>query len=791
MKLPLSALKSFIDISEPPAKIADTLTNLGIEVDAIYGERPPFNGVVVGEIKSCKRHESAEKLHVAEVFDGKELFQVVCGAPNCRTGIKTAFAKPGAKLRDKQQELHTIEPSTIRGVKSMGMLCSATDLGIYVENTAILELPSEFPPGADCIDLLWDPVLEISLTPNLGHCMSAIGIARELSAAWNKPLHFKKLTPSSEQQLPPVQVHVANQDLCLRYMAQKIENVKIGPSPFWLQRILFTAGHHPVNNVVDATNYILLIYGQPLHAFDYDKIEGPAIHVGLSEKSEPFETLTGKTIEIPPGTLLIADAKKAIGIAGVMGGNNSSISDATTTVLLEAASFDPLTVRKSAKKTDLRSDSSYRFEKGVDIAAIGDFLALATQLIVEIAGGTVSTCPIDCKKEGLAPKSIRCRPARVGQVLGTKISHNEIRNIFERLGLQTAEEQDGNFLVQIPAYRTDLNEEIDLVEEVARIYGYNHIERPLPKASSSQLSHDPVYLFEKNLRQRLLSLGLQEFITCDLISPKLASLAQELSLSKDPFLQTLHSKSEEYSILRPSLLPGLLQVIQSNLDQKNHTFSAFELGRIHFQQKGVPVEFPMAAIVLTGKEAPNHWDRKPIDSDFFTLKGLAENLLQGFRIPVQFASSIHPTFHPGRQADLFAGPLHIGTLGELHPNLLATLGIKQKVYYAELNAQHLQTSAAPPPKYIPIAQFPSSERDWTLPIHPQTNISTLFDAIRKVDAPLLDRFELIGTYRSAEKNNVTLRFTYRDKNKTVSFEEVEAAHAHLQQEVLAKTNLPG
>lgn len=783
MKLPLSALKSFIDIDESPAKIADTLTNLGIEVDAIYGELPPFSGVVVGEIKSSKRHESAEKLYVAEVFDGKELFQVVCAANNCRAGIKTAFAKPGARLRGKGEEWHTIGSSTIRGVESAGMLCSATDLGIYEDNTGILELPAEFPPGAGCIDLLWDPVLEISLTPNLGHCMSAIGIARELAASWNKPLHFKKCTPSSERLLPPVQVHIANRDLCPRYMAQKIEQVKIGPSPFWLQRILFAAGHHPVNNVVDVTNYILLTYGQPLHAFDYDKIEGQSIHIGLSEKSESFETLTGKTVEIPLGTLLISDAKKPIAIAGVMGGLNSSISESTTTVLLEAASFDPIAVRKSAKKTDLRSDSSYRFEKGVDISAIGDFLELATELIVEIAGGTVSTRPIDSKKEGLASKSIRCRPTRVGQVLGTKISHNEIRAIFERLGLPTAEEEDGSFLVQIPPYRTDLGEEIDLVEEVARIYGYNHIERPLPKASTSQLPHDPVYLFEKNLRQRLIALGLQEFITCDLISPKLASLAQELSLSKDPFLQTLHSKSEEYSILRPSLLPGLLQVIQSNIDQKNHTFSAFELGRIHFQQKGIPVEFPMAAIVLTGKEAPNHWDRKPIDSDFFTLKGLVENLLSGLRIPVQFASSIHPTFHPGRQADIFAGALHVGTLGELHPNLLATLGIKQRVYYAELGAHHLQTSAAPPAKYSPIAQFPSSERDWTLPIHPQTNISTLFDAIRKVGSPLLEKFELIGTYRSAEKNNVTIRFTYRDKNKTVSFEEVEAEHARLQREL--------
>ncbi|HEV7736216.1 MAG TPA: phenylalanine--tRNA ligase beta subunit-related protein, partial [Chlamydiales bacterium] len=269
MKIPLSLLKSFIDIDVPVTKVDDTLTALGIEVDAIHAALPPFSGVVVAEIKSCKPHESASKLQVAEVFDGRNKFQVVCGANNCRPGLKTAFAKVGAKLRDKAGLFHPIELATIRGVTSHGMLCSATELGVYEDNDGILELPAEFPLGADCVSLLWDPVLEISLTPNLGHCMSALGIARELSAAWKKPLLTEKLSHSTQKNLPDIQIRVNNFSLCPRYMAQVIENVKIGPSPFWLQRILLSAGHRPVNNVVDATNYILLKFGQPLHAFDY------------------------------------------------------------------------------------------------------------------------------------------------------------------------------------------------------------------------------------------------------------------------------------------------------------------------------------------------------------------------------------------------------------------------------------------------------------------------------------------------------------------------------------------
>jgi phenylalanyl-tRNA synthetase beta chain len=786
MKLPLSVLKSFIDIDASIAKIEDTLTTLGIEVDKVHGALPPFEGVVVAEVKSCRRHESSDKLQVAEVFDGKDLHQVVCGASNCRVGLKTAFAKVGAKIRDAGEKFYTIEPSKIRGIESHGMLCSASELGIYEDNAGIIELPAETALGADCLKLLWDPVLEISLTPNLGHCMSALGIARELSAAWKKPLHAAKHSSAKHKNLPNVQAQVSNPTLCPRYMAQLIENVKVGPSPFWLQCTLQAAGHRPVNNVVDATNYILLKYGQPLHAFDYDKIEGHKVHIGPCHKEESFDALIGKTVILPPGTLVISDANKTIAIAGVMGGANSSVSESTSTILLEAASFDPIAVRLAAKKTDLRSEGSQRFEKGVDSSTVGDILEIATQLIVEIAGGTVSTAPIDLKTN-IAPKQIRCRPARVNHVLGTKISHNEMKDIFHRLHILLVQETEQELLLQVPSYRLDLTEEIDLVEEIGRIYGYNHIERPLPKSSSPQLPNDPVYLFENDLRKRLIALGLQEFLTCDLISPKLAAINQEMG----QFLRTLHAKSEDYSILRASLLPGILQVVKLNLDHKNSTIAAFEMGRIHLLQKGLPIEFPMAAIVLTGKEAPNHWDQKPTDADFFALKGLVENLLEGLRVKAHFVPSSHPTFHPGRQADLFFDSLHIGTLGELHPNTLALLDIKQRVYYAELNAQHLKTIQSPSPKFAAMAQFPSSERDWTLPIHPQTHISTIFDAIRSVHSPLLERFELIGTYRAEDKANVTIRFTYRDRTKTVSYDETQSAHDHLQQEVLAKTNMAG
>jgi phenylalanyl-tRNA synthetase beta chain len=570
-------------------------------------------------------------------------------------------------------------------------------------------------------------------------------------------------------------------------MARVIENVRVGPSPFWLQRELLAAGQRPVNNIVDTTNYILLKYGQPMHAFDLDKLEGTKITVQQAKQGEPFLGLNGMELQVPLDALFICDEKNPIAIAGIIGGLNSSVSNTTQNILLEAASFDPISIRVASKKIGLRTDSSLRFEKGIDISLIPECLDEAATMIASLSGGKIAAGKIDSNEGPFLPKTIFCRPSRINQVLGTRLSSSEIEALFRRLQFGWKAEKEG-LLVEVPLYRNDISEEIDLVEEIARIYGYNHIERPLPKVTTAQIPHDPEYLFETKLRTRLIGLGLTEFLTCDLISPHLAQIAQELSHSKNTLLQTLHSKSEEYSILRPSLLPGLLQVTRSNFDQKKQQFAAFELGRIHFQQNEKPVEFLMAAILLTGKISPPHWDRKPEEADFYDLKGLLENLLQSLCInSYEFAPSSHPTFHPGRQANLNASLVCVGCIGELHPQLLAKLDIKQKVYYAELNATHLRTLQGPPAKMKPLNQFPASERDWTIALKPKESISPLLHAIEAFSSRLLEKFEVIDLYQNEDQTNITLRFVYRDPSKTVSFEEVESLHAKMIEEVLAKT----
>lgn len=789
MKLPLSLIKSFINIDLPVQKISEILTLLGIEVDRIHNEYPSFVNVIIAEVVSARPHPSSDKLKIAEVSDGSHRYTVVCAAANCRAGIKTAFAKPGALLTDLDGLQRKIEKSSLRGVESEGMLCSASELHLFDEPDQILELPKELETGKDLASLLWDPVFEISLTPNLGHCMSALGIARELSASLQKPIHHPKTVLVENPKIPiEDQIDVAIHDfkLCPRYMCRLIEGVKIGPSPFWLKLQLENCGLKSINNAVDIANFIMIKYGQPLHAFDFNKIEGKTIHVAASEKTQAFHGLDEIKREIPPGTLLISDTHKPIAIAGVLGGANSAVSTDTTAILLEAAYFDPMTVRIGSKKTGVRTESSQRFEKGIDPAGIKEALDAACRLLLDVCHGTLAKGVIDEKKHPLAPKEIFCRTERINQLLGTKISQTEIEEIFQRLDFKTQSVGNGKLRVEVPLYRSDVNEEIDLVEEAARIYGYNNIEKKSPLCTNSQIPHDPAYLFEKECRNRLVALGLQEFLNCDLISPKLADISSEIKAPQIAFLQTLHSKSEEYSILRASLLPGLLQVAKGNIDQKNQTIHAFEMGRIHFLQKEKVIEIPMAAILLTGREKPSNWSQKSKEADFFDLKGILENLLDSLNVKgCIFQPSQHISFHPGRQANLFVDGLIVGSFGEVHPSLLEKFDIKQRVIYAELNLDDLAARKKSNVRMSPIPLFPASDRDWTIPLPLDMPIQSIFDGIHSLGSHLLEKVDLIDLYtpENGTQKNATFRFIYRDKLKTISFEDVEAEHAKLLSQV--------
>lgn len=791
MKIPLSWLKEYLSFNVSSQELARDLTMLGLEVDALETHAPSFENVVVGRVVTTEKHPNAEKLQVAQVTDGKELYQVVCGASNCRPGLKTAFCPVGAVLTDEEGKPFHIKKAKLRGVESFGMLASAEELGLPALSDGILELPEALSEGVSLRDLYLEEVLEISLTPNLGHCSSVLGVARELGALYHLPVKLPKvdLHEGSGAIDSLVKVRVEDPEGAPRYACRAIVGVKIAPSPIWLQQKLNLAGIRPINNIVDVTNYVLLEMGQPLHAFDLDRIQGSTVVVRRMKEGETLQTLDGKERSIPSSVLVIADVEKPIAFAGIMGGANSEVSQETTKVLLEAAYFEPRVVRRGSKSLNLMTDASKKFERGCDPHQVVAALDRAVALIAEIAGGDVAGGVIDHAAHSFDSKVISCSAVNVNRLTGLSLNSGEIEAIFNRLGFRAVREGSSTLTVTVPFFRADLNEEVDLIEEVVKLYGYNHLPKVIPRTPVALTPHTPLFLFEREVRRRLIGEGLQECVTCDLISPELVGMVEGGVVDPESIVQVLNPTSIDQSLLRPSLLPGLLQVAKYNFDHQNGDVSIFEMGKIHFREGEQFKEQAVVGILLMGLEGPHHWDRKPQLVDFFLLKGILENVLTHLRIEeMQFIKSDLHLFHPGRQAALFAGKLKIGSLGEIHPALTRGIDLPHRVYYAEFNLHDLMQVQKPIISMKPLPLYPSSERDWTVTLSEETPAQGLLNAARQHASSLLESVELVDIYRSdrlgKEKKNVTLHFVYRDAEKTVAQEAVDAEHARLTQEVL-------
>lgn len=780
MRVPLSLLQEYIDLPESVEHIAKTLTLLGLEVDGIENPSPPFSGVVVGKVVEVSPHKEAKNLQIALVDDGEAVRQIVCGAKNCRKGLTTALAKVGASLPKL-----SIEASSIRGVLSEGMLASGEELGLPLGGEGIIELPSSWNAGDNLLPLLWDPVFLLSLTPNLGHCMSILGIARELSAAYNRPLkNFSKATRKSGGK-SSWHIEVENGADCPFYALCPFEGVVIQDSPFWLQKILLSCGMKPISNVVDITNYILLKRGQPLHAFDLNKIEGNTLFVRKGAKT-PFCGLDGETIEVDSNTLTIQDKNEVLALAGILGGKESAISSTTTRIVLEAAHFSPARVRQGMKATGLRTESALRFEKGIDPAGVLSALEEASYWIETLAQGAPG--PL-AQSRPLSPpqKTLSIRKQTVERLLGFPLSLAEIESILRRLSCEIHKKEDQTLIYSPPSYRNDWSTEVDAIEEIARIYGYNHIPRKSPLAALSKEPHDPLYLLEKDLQEKAVALGLQQILNTDLLSPKLATLAIESISRKVSLLQAKHAKTEEYSILRPSLLPGILQVVRRNLDQGIDSLAGFESGKVYFLEERTPVEIPSFALFLTGQKSLPHWKDSKQPWDFYDLKGLVETLFFSLRLPApSFRKSSHISLHPHRQMDIFLSHIPIGSFGVLHPEIPQKLGIEKEILFAEISLLPIVSWPRTSPSMRPLPQFPSSSRDWTLPLPPTTPVQTILDEIEKHRPDCLAHAELLDVYEKEDTRHVTFRCTYRDSSRTLSSEEVERAHAHLLSSLLAK-----
>lgn len=780
MKVPLSWIKEYIDIDLSPTQIAKLLTMAGLEVDGIEKIAGSFSGVVVGRVTAVEKHPGADKLQIATVSDGEQSYQVVCGAPNCRAGIKTAFAKIGAKLEKGQ---FTVQKAKLRGVESFGMLCSAKELGLSDHHDGIIEFDEHIKEGSDVAELYSDVVFEISLTPNLSHCNSVIGVVRELSAVTGAPYRMPKVELADGGERMEATAEVKDQKRCPRYSCRLIRGVKVAPSPQWLQQRLTDCGYRPINNVVDATNYFLHGMGHPLHAFDFDLIDGKKIEVRGAKEGELIKTLDDKE-RILSDDLLICDGKGPIAIAGIMGGAATEVSQETRNVLIESAYFDPSAVRKSSRRLALKSEGSKRFERGANPNQTVLSLELCLNLIQQLAGGEIAAGLIDIKAQEFNEKKVKCRLSRINALLGTRLGLNEVETLFKQLDFAFQWDGQGQFEVSIPTYRVDIHEEIDLVEEVARLYGYDKIPKSKPSYHHSKLEDNPLFCFEGEVRGRLISEGLQEFITCDLIGPSQVELLKDSMMPAASTITVLNPTSIEQSILRTSLIPGLLHLAKTNMLRQTFDIAGFEIGRIHFKEGDQYKEQAMAGIVMSGQVKPPHFDQKSREADFFDLKGMVENLFSGLNIPeANFVAQKWSAFHPGRQASIYVNDVEVGTLGEIHPSILRALDISQRIYFAELNLHDLFRLRKSEAKMQEIPRFPGSERDWTLTLEKSVPMSEVFDAIKGVASPLLMQLSLIGIYWNeklgAKHHNVTLRFSYRDNKKTLSQQEVDAEHARI------------
>ena len=790
MRIPLSWLKDYIPLDLTDEALADLLTLAGLEVDKI--ERTPFSfeGVVLAEIQEVRPHPNADHLKIAQVFDGKETLQIVCGDPKCSVGMQVALAPVGATLTDREGKRFKMKRSKLRGAESLGMLCSEEELGLAEHSEGIFVLNQKGPLGVDLKKLLGDVVFEISLTPNLGHCMSVLGITREIGALMDQKVNMPTIPPQEGSKESTVEVEIEEGNACSAYACRKIGGIQVGPSPKWMQKRLQSSGIRSINNIVDVTNYVMLELGQPLHAFDAKKIRGETIKVAETKQPLSFKTLDGTLRTIPENILMIFDQESPLAIAGIMGGADAQIDETTTEILLEAAHFSPSSIRKGSKTLSLRSESSIRFERGVDVEGVLKALDRATAFITSMEKGAVAEKRVVQVTQEQNKRSLSLRLSRVRQILGAPLSLKTVEALLNRLEMETREE-GGSLKVRIPSYRNDVQDEIDLIEEVARLHGYHAFSKKEEGVRYSTLPHSPLYQLKKEATKWLIATGLQEIITCDLVSPKLSKIAAQISLDTREPISVLHPSCTDQSILRTSLLPGMLQVIQHNMDRKTQTICAFELGKVYFKDQSVPRGKLIAGIVLTGKRHPSHWKTKGEEIDFFDLKGAVEMVLKGLSITRLHTepTSIH-NLHPQIQGKMCLNDLPLALLGGVHPSVLKDFGIKKPVFYAEIDLEAIASIPKKTKVMTPLPQFPGSNRDWTLICDKQMAVGNFLEAIHSFPSKLLKECLFLDLYESEtlgkDKKSCTVRLTYRKDTETIKQQEVDREHTRLTEQITKK-----
>ena len=792
-------IKEFVDCDLPSEELSHLLTMLGLEVERMELIGGGMDCVVVAQVVEKLQHPNADKLSLCRVDNGQEILSIVCGAQNFQAGDKVALAQIGAELPGDFK----IKRSKIRGEESCGMLCSEKELGLSLESAGIMILPESFQLGTPLFDALGikDTVFELGLTPNRADCLSVVGVAREIAAKLDKKVHYPGLevveTGAPIESITSVTID--SPELCPRYTARHISGCTLAPSPAWLVGRLRAAGIRSINNVVDVTNYVLLEYGHPLHAFDFRLLAGGRIVVAAAGPAESFVTLDGQERLLTTSDLTIRDDEKAVALAGVMGGGNSEIGQDTTDVLLESAYFDPSAIRRTSKRLGIHTESSHRFERGTDVAGLTRALDRAASLIAELSGGSIAKGVIDVYPKPIEPRVISARLARINAVSGLNLGAAQVRDIFERLEFEVSQTEAETFQVRVPLFRVDIEREIDLIEEVVRLNGFEKVPTTLPRAAVlSDLPSDARKLAVR-LKDLLVSQGLSEVINYSFVAP---SSCDRILLPADDFrshgVKLMNPISDELSVMRTTLLPGLLETAVKNISFRTLNLRIFEMRRIYIPNAANEHELPdeplYLSALLTGKRDPEGWNQPKGEIDFFDVKGIVENVLIDLNVgEVSYSTErLDPYYHPGKSCRILCGTELLGSFGELHPTVQENYGIAATLYYLELNFEALIGSRKKQPMAQVPSRFPSTFRDSAMLLPREIAAAEVIACVQGVNSSELEGVELFDLYTGgnipAGEKSIAIRVRYGSRERTLTDDEVTLLHQRVMDALKKKLN---
>ena len=802
MKISYNWLKQFINIDCTPEKTSELLTNLGLEVEGVeaYASvKGGLKGIVVGEVKTCKQHPNADRLKLTTVDVGDDqILKIVCGAPNVAAGQKVAVATIGTTLYTKEGESWKIKKGKIRGEESHGMLCAEDELGLGPNHHGIMVLDIDSvigSPLADIFNIENDVVFEIGLTPNRADAMSHYGTARDLKAGLiQEGLNPELMSPSVsgfhvDNRTLKIDVAVESKDKAPRYCGITISGAKIEASPGWMQQRLKAIGLQPINNVVDITNYVMHSLGQPLHAFDADKIANQKIIVRNAKKDEKFTTLDGIERSLDVEDLMICDNNGPMCMAGILGGFNSGISNSTTNIFLESAYFDPMSIRKSAKRHGISTDASFRFERGIDPEKTKYVLKYAASLISEITGGEISSDPSDEYSKKIKDKQVFLSFENINKLIGQKIPKETVKEILSSLEIKVNNVTESGLGLTIPAYRNDVEREVDVIEELLRVYGYNNISiNDKLNSSISNASKNNGHKIENALANQLVSLGFYEIMTNSLTTQKYTALGA--SLNTNDSIKLLNPLSNDLATLRRSMLFSGLEIIAYNLNRQQESLRLFEFGKTYHLANEERKENKHLSILMTGQKAPLHWRNQKENIDFFYTKGIVSALIEKMGVSkLKSSPATNAIFEEGQMLKL--GKTMLVEYGIVKNSISSTFGIDQAVYFVDFKwdaiENFIKTTNV---KFKPIPKFPEVKRDFALLIDEDISFEAIYKVAKQTDQKYLKEISLFDVYKGNNlptgKKSYAISFTLQDSTKTLTDKEIETIMSKLQKQLEKK-----